>query len=196
MGKEKYKKDVMELFRKSPVLDYKSIERILKSKGEIKGYGKQFIRNLILSGEIKRLTKGYYTIHDEISLSVFCFTPSYLGLQDALSVYNLWEQETIPIIITSKKVRTGIRKIFGSNVEIRRINIKYIFGINYITQGNFYLPYSNIEKTLIDMVYFNEYMSEEVIENLKKKIDMKKLNSYLNFYSKRIKGKVMKILKI
>lgn len=195
MGKEKYKKEIMELFRKSPVLDYKSIERVLKNKGNVKEYGKQFIRNLILSGEIKRLTKGYYTIYDEISLSVFCFTPSYLGLQDALSVYNLWEQETIPIIITSKKVRTGIRKIFGNNVEIRRINKKYIFGINYIKQGNFYLPYSDIEKTLIDMVYFNEYISEEAIENLKKKIYMKKLNTYLNFYPKRIKSKVMKILK-
>ena len=101
MGKEKYLKDVEKLFEKSPVVNFASIERIVKNKKNIKQYTKQLIRNLILKNKIRKLTKGCYTKYDENSLAVFCFK-GYLGLQDALSFHNLWEQETIPIIITSK----------------------------------------------------------------------------------------------
>ena len=87
MGKTKYKQKIEDLFKKSPVVDYKSVERIVKDKKNIKQYTKQLIRNLILRGEIKRITKGYYTIHEDTSLAVFCFKPSYLGLQDALSFH-------------------------------------------------------------------------------------------------------------
>ena len=126
MGKEKYIKDVEELFRKSPVVTYKSVEMRVKKEKNVKQYTKQLIRNLILKGRIKRLTKGYYTYFDDNSLGIFCFKPSYLGLQDALSLHNLWEQETIPIIITTRKVRQGIRKMIGGNVLIRRIEQRYL----------------------------------------------------------------------
>ena len=126
MGKEKYLKDIEALFEKSPVISYASIERSIKNKKKVKEYVKRFINYMLASGRIKRLSKGYYTKHDEASLAVFCFQPAYFGLQDALSKYNLWEQETVPVIITTRKLRTGIRKILGSNVLIRRIKRKYV----------------------------------------------------------------------
>lgn len=55
-----------------------------------------------------------------------------MGLQDALSIHNLWEQETIPIIIITRKIRQGIRKVLDLNVLIRRIDKKYFFGFDYI----------------------------------------------------------------
>ena len=100
MGKEKYQDKIINLFEKSPVVDYSSIKRIINNPE----YAKQLIRNLVLKKKIKKLTKGFYTKHDEPSLIVFCFKPSYLGLQDSLSMHNLWEQETIPVVITSKKI--------------------------------------------------------------------------------------------
>ena len=144
MGKQKYLVSVNELFNKSSVVNFSSIDRIIKDKKQVKQYTKQLIRNLLLKGIIKNLAKGYYTKSDDPSLAVFCFKPSYLGLQDALSFHNLWEQETIPIIITTKKVRQGIREVLGTNVLIRRIDKKYQFGIEYYLQGNFYLPYTFI----------------------------------------------------
>ena len=194
MGKEKYLKDVESLFKKSGVVNYNSIERIVRNKKNVKSYTKQLTRNLIKQGKIKRLTKGYYTIYDYSSLAVFCFKPAYLGLQDALSVYNLWEQETIPVIITTSKIRPGIRKILGSNVLIRRINKKYMFGYDYLKQEEFYFPYSDIEKTFIDMVYFKEKLSEEALKNIIAGINRKKLNSYLRLYSKKMKERVLKII--
>lgn len=191
MGKEKHLKKIEELFKKSPVINFASIERVVKQAGKIEQYSKQLVRNLILKGKIRRLTKSFYTIHEDPSLAVFCFKPAYLGLQDALSFHNLWEQETIPVIITARKVRTGIRKVFGVNVLIKRLDKKYFFGFNYYKHENFYLPYSDIEKTLIDLVYFKEKPNKEVTRNIIKKINTKKLNSYLKVYPKWIKKRII-----
>ena len=187
MGKEKYIKNIESLFDKSSVVNYSSIEKIIKNKKNVKQYVKRFIGNLIKKGKVKRLTKGFYTIHDNVSLIVFCFQPAYFGLQDALSFHNLWEQETIPVIVTSAKVRQGIRNVFGANILIRRINKKYLFGIQYYREDDIAIPYSDIEKTFIDMVYFREKMSRDVINIFKKKIDRKRLDLYLRNYPKRIK---------
>jgi len=194
MGKEKYLKRILELFKKSPVVDFNSIKRIVKEKKNIKQYHKQLIKNLLSQNRIKRLTKGYYTIHEESPLLVFCFKPSYLGLQDALSAHNLWEQETIPVVITSRKVRQGIRQVFGTNALIRRLDKKYLFGFDYENQGDFYFPYSDIEKTFIDMIYFKQPLDKETKEEILRRLDRKKLNSYLKVYPKKFRKRVLNYL--
>ena len=181
----------MNLFRKSPVVDYKSVERIIKKKQ----YTKLLMANLLASGKIKKLTKGHYTIHDNPQLAVFCFRHSYFGLQDALSFHNLWEQETIPVIITAQKVRAGIRQILGANVLVRRMDKKYLFGFDYSKQGDYFFPYSDIEKTFIDMVYFNERLDKEALSNILQKIDKKKLISYLKHYPERLQTRVLNYAK-
>lgn len=187
MGKEKYLKDIESLFKKSPVVTANSIARIIKNKQ----YAKQLVRNLILKEKVKRLAKGYYTLHDDPSLVVYCFKPSYLGLQDALSFHNLWEQETIPIIITTRKVRQGVRKVMGASVLIRRISKKYLFGFDYYEQDGLYLPYSDREKTIIDLVYFKEKIDKRMAKN----VDQKKLRSYANRYPLKIKKRILSLLK-
>ena len=194
MGKQKYQEKIMNLFEKSPVVDFKSVERIINEKHGVKQYAKQVVKNLIKQGKINRLGKGVYTKHNESSLAVFLFRCAYLGLQDALSFHNLWEQETIPIIITKDMARTGIRKILGSNVMIRRIDKKYFFGFEYHREGNFVLLYSDIEKTIIDLVYFNQNISEEALKNIKRNINKRKLNKYLNKYPLRFQKRVMEII--
>lgn len=198
MGKRKHLDAIELLLARSPVVDFRTIDRIVKSsqKRSCSGgqYTKLLVSNLLGEGKIKRLTKGYYTTYDDISLAVFCFKPSYLGLQSALSIHNLWEQETTPIIITSKKVRTGIREVMGGNVQIRRTECEKIFGYDLIKDGDFYLPYSDIEKTVIDMAAFNQHISQEVLRGIKKKINTQTLRSYLKKYPERIKNKVLNLI--
>ena len=193
MGKQKYLIKINELFDKSPVVSFDSIQRITREKKQT-NYAKLLVNNLIKNGMIRKVTKGVYTKHDETSLAVFCFKPAYLGLQTSLSYHNLWEQETIPVILTTRKVRSGIRNVMGNNVLIRRIDKKYLFGFETVSEGRFYFPYSDVEKTLIDLVYFNEKISKEVLKEIKTNADRKKLNNYLKSYTKIMKKRVLDLI--
>ncbi|MBI2147656.1 hypothetical protein HYU19_04225 [Candidatus Woesearchaeota archaeon] len=192
MGKQKYVKDVEQLLQKSAVVSYRSIERIINEKKNVRQYTKQLIRNFIRQGKLFPLTKGWYAAYEDTSLAVFCFQPAYLGLQDALSYHNAWEQETIPIIITTKKVRQGVRKVFGSNILIRRIDPAYFFGITY-SEDTPALPYSGVEKTLLDFLYFHEQCSPETRQAIMKKIDRRKLKKYTRQYPLWVRRKVSKM---
>lgn len=188
MGKIKYINKIRKFFNEAPIVSISSLKKFLGRKN--KDYIHLLISNMIKKGEIKQITRGYYSIHEDITLAVFCFKPSYLGLQNALSYHNLWEQETNPVIITTRNVRVGRREVFGNNIIIRRISSKYFFGFDYYKDGDFYLPYSDIEKTFIDMIYYKLYMDNEVIKEFRKRIDKKKLTEYLKSYPKNIQKRV------
>jgi predicted transcriptional regulator of viral defense system len=193
MGKIKYVNDIRKFFRESPVVDINSLKKFISKKD--KKYIYLLISNLLKKKEINRITKGYYTIYDDASLIVVCFKPSYLGLQDAMSFHNLWEQETNPVVLTTNNIRSGLRKVFERNVILKRVPGKYMFGYEYykypLENRDIYLPYSDIEKTFIDMVYFRQPLDKENILEFKKKIDKKKLNDYLRKYPKKFRDKVM-----
>ena len=61
-----------------------------------------------------------------------------------------------------------------------------------------YLPYSDVEKTLIDMLYFRENISKDVLNCILKKIDTKKLGDYLKRYPKKLqiimKGRMLNLI--
>ncbi len=190
MGKQIYLEKVAALFEKSPVVDFKSLRRIIR-KDKRKNYAKLLVHNLIKSGKIKKIGKGVYTIHNDLSLAVFAFKPAYLGLQSALSYHGIWEQETIPVIITTKKIRRGIRTIMGRNILVRNTNSKYFFGSEFVKEGDFYLPYSDIEKTYIDMIVFNQKIDKVTLKNIKSKIHRLKLIGYLKKYPLKIKKRVI-----
>lgn len=196
MGKEKYVKEVLGFFEKTPVVSSNDIKLIINKTGIKKSYLYLFIHKLVRSGKIKKITKGFYTILDDPTVAVFCFKPAYIGLQDSLSIHNLWEQESNAVVIAGKKVRNGIRNILGSNVIIKRIKPKYLFGYELIEYNNFYIPVSDIEKTLIDFVYFKENLDNDVLDEIKKKANIEKIRKYLKFYPKRIKKTVFKLLEI
>lgn len=191
MGKQKHLSKILDLFEKSPVVSHSTIQKQVHDKG----YAKQIVHSLIRKGSIKRLAKGYYTMHDNPQLIAFCLKPAYFGLQDALSLHNLWEQETIPVLVTSRKVRAGMRKVMGVNVLVRRIEKKYMFGFEHMQDGESYLPYSDVEKTLIDMVHFRERPTEEAITNIRININRRKLDQYLQHYGTQTRKSVLSLLK-
>ena len=192
MQKDKHLPKIRDFIKRTPVFSSKDIERITKDKN----YAHLILSKLTKKGEIFRLTKGFYSAFNDPTFSVFCFKPSYLGLYDALSLRNLWEQEVNTTIITIKKVRTGIRKILETNVIIKRIKPKYFFGFDYIKYDNFYIPVSDLEKTLIDLVYFKEPLTWQILKNLKNKIDEKKMLKYLKSYPENFQKLVLNKIKI
>lgn len=150
---------------------------------------------MVKHGEIKKIAKGFYSSYDDPTLAVFCFKPAYLGLQEALSIHNLWEQETNAIILTTRKVRTGTRVIFWNNVLIKKIKPEYFFGFEYKKYGDFYVPVSDIEKTFIDLVYFDQPMDKDLLRNLRKKINKERLKQYLRDYDMKTRKKIEKMLR-
>ncbi len=185
----KHIEKVREYSKRTPVFDTRSISRLIGDTG----YTHVLLNHLLKRGEIKRVTKGCYTVHEDPSLLVYCLKPAYLGLQDAMSLHNLWEQETNPVIVTARKVRSGTRTVFGSNVLIRRISSRYFFGYEYYKYNDFFLPVSDIEKTFIDMVYFNE-ITRDMIRSFKNKIEKEKMQRFLRKYDKRFSHKVMSLI--
>lgn len=81
-----------------------------------------------------------------------------------------------------------------SNVILRRIKPSYFFGAEMLRYGDLFVPVSNLEKTLIDFIYFREPLEREVLSALKRKIDRKKLENYLKIYPKRFRENVDRTL--
>lgn len=175
----KYIQDLRKHFKNAVVFSKSDIKIFLKSKKISVKYLELMIHNLLAKHEIKRISRGIYTFRDEIQVVGFAFRPFYYGLQDALSLRNLWEQETNPVVITPRKVRKGLRTFEGRNYLVKTINRRMFFGFEMIKYGDFWIPVSDIEKTLIDFVYFREPLGEDVLGEIKKKIDKNRLKNYL-----------------
>lgn len=190
MGKIKHLPLIMKLFKSSPVVAVRDVAMLTGSRQ----YAYLLLHWLEKKGRIKRLVKGYYTIHDDPTLTVFCYRPAYIGLQDALSIHNLWTQETTVVIITTRNIR-GDREVMGAKVVIHRLNPKYYFGYQYVRYGDIYIPVSDIEKTIIDLAYYNQPVHQEVIQEASRSISTHKLKEYLQRYNSKVKARIIKKLK-
>lgn len=185
-------KKIKSEFEKRSTFTIRDLWRFL-GKDISKGYLYLLIHNLLASGEMKRIAKGVYTFKDELELVGFGFAPFYYGLQEALSLRNMWEQETVPVILTTKKVRPGLRKFSGNNYLVRHINRKMFFGFEMIKYHDFWIPVSDPEKTLIDFIYFKEPIQKEVLKEMKIRKDI--LKQYLKRCPTWVKARVNSRLK-
>lgn len=181
---------IRDYLRRTPVASIGSISALVPDRQ----YAHVIVNHLLKRGEIRRITRGYYTAHEEPSLLVYCLKPAYIGLQDAMSFHDLWEQETNPVVVTTRRVRPGVREVLGQNVWVRRISPKYFFGYDYLASGDLLLPVSDIEKTFIDMVYFRE-MREDLAKRFMGRMDRGKLEKYLKKYGNEFKEKVIELLR-
>jgi len=191
MGKIKYINDIRDFFKKNIIVDINSLKRFIQKERRGEKYVHQIVHNMIEKREIKRITSGYYSIYDDPIISVFCFKPSYIGLQSALSIHDLWEQETIPVILTTRKIRQGVRDVAGSNIILHRISSRYFFGIEYKKEGDIHIPVSDLEKTFIDMLYFKQKIGSDLLKEFKKRMDKEKLKKYAKRYHKVMFSRTM-----
>ena len=105
----KYVKQFFSTFQSKYVFSTNDVKRFFSFRGANKDYYKIFLYNLLKENKINRIRYGYYSFYDDIMLTGFSYYPSYYGLESALSILKLWEQETNPVIITPLHVRTGLR---------------------------------------------------------------------------------------
>ncbi len=190
----KYMKEFLQEFTKKTAFTIKDIRIFLNRKNISKNYSYVFVHNLLKSGRMKQINRGVYTFKEEIEIVGFAYSPFYYGLQEALSLRNLWEQETNPVVLTPKKIRNGRKTFLDRNYIVRRINRRMFFGFEMIRYYDFWIPVSDVEKTLIDLVYFREPISKEVLEEIKNGMRPNVLKEYLGKCPKYISKRVMRLL--
>src|SRR3989344_5336918 len=190
----KYLKQFRERFRGREKFSINDAKKFLSQKWSTGQYIKLLIHNLVKNGEIFRIAKGSYTFTRDFSKLESVFSPSYHGLQEALSIHKIWGQATNQILITPRKVRSGQRVALGRKVIIRRISRKMFFGDQMVNYAGEWFNVSDPEKTLIDFAYFNEPLESKTLKALLKKTDMEILESYLKLCSARTQKKTMKMV--
>jgi predicted transcriptional regulator of viral defense system len=190
MGKIKYLREIEEFISKSKVFTVKDIKRLILLKKANPDYAYLMLHNMAKRGNINRVINGYYSKYDDPMLITYCIKPSYIGLESALSIHGLWEQETNAVLLTPLRVRSGIRQVLGANIVVHSLNKKYFFGFDYVDYYEFKIPLSDIEKTFIDMIFYGHYMGDDLLKVFKKKLDRNKLEGYLKHYGNRFVNKV------
>lgn len=192
----KYVDKFLNYFAKFPIFTARDVKLFLGKHGAGEGYYRIFMHNMIGSKRAFQIKRGYYTLHDDLMAAGFAFAPFYYGLETALTYHKLWDYMTPVTIITTRSVRSGNRSIFGRNVNVRRISKKMLFGYSLIMYEDlFYIPMADIEKTLIDSVYFRAAFDKDVYKNILGRTDMGKLQKYLKICPKAVRSHVKALIK-
>jgi predicted transcriptional regulator of viral defense system len=177
-------------FTKKPAFTAREAELFLENRKSSPGYYKLVIHNLLSRREVYRITRGVYTFQEDAQMSGFGFSPFYYGLEDALSLRNVWEQETNPVVITPRKVRVGIRQFEGRNFVVRRIDRQMFFGYTYVAYGDFQIPVSTVEKAFIDFIYYRIELPRELMFAILSRSSRRTINEYLHEIPKWLSKKV------
>jgi predicted transcriptional regulator of viral defense system len=189
----KYITSFLKEFKKTPVFTIKDVEKFLTYKGSTKAYSKIFIALMVKSGRAHKLGNGFYTLYNDMDVVGFQFYPFYYGLGFALTKYKLWKQQSNQYVITTRNVRRGNRKAFGLNFTVSKISNTMFFGYSYIKGTNFYFPISDIEKTLIDCIYYKFNLEDYAYVNIFKNLEDKKMANYLKKCNKRVNSAYNKL---
>ncbi len=162
-------------------------------------------------GYIKKLTNNFYVFSDaEIDDSFVrmignkIYSPSYVGLESALSYYELIPEAVFQITgITSRKTRNIQTDI--ANFNYRSIHNRLFWGyqLNTETFHSFFI--SDPEKTILDYLYLNPHLNDtKSIEELRVNreifitlLNISKLKKYLRIFShNRLLKSISKLMKV
>ena len=92
-------------------------------------------------------------------------------------------------------MRTGVRQFESRNYIVRHIKRAMFFGYSLLLYDQFYIPVSDIEKTLIDLVYFGIRVPDEVISIMIRKLDRQIFNTYLTELPKYLSNRIRKVVR-
>jgi predicted transcriptional regulator of viral defense system len=192
----KYVKEFLKYFEPFPAFTAKDVKLFLRKNGAGSSYYKIFMHNIVKGGKVFSIGRGRYTLHDDPMIAGFIFSPFYYGLETALTYYKLWDYVTPISIVTTNRIRKSRIVLLGRNATVRKIKRKNFFGYSMVYyKDNLYIPMADIEKTLIDSVYFHSRFSKGIYITMTKRIDRKKLGRYLKHYNSIVKKQVVDLIR-
>jgi predicted transcriptional regulator of viral defense system len=160
-------------------------------------------------GYIIKIRRGFYIFSDlQINEQVMfliantIYQPSYISLEMAFSWYNLIPEGVYTITsVTSRK--TNSFEMNMGNFIYKHIKSELMFGYELQEYNNHYYLMAEIEKAVLDYLYFNSHINDEEdfkglrfnIFEFKAKVDIEKLRKYLGVYNnKALSARVNKFI--
>ncbi|RKY42000.1 MAG: hypothetical protein DRP85_04345 [Candidatus Makaraimicrobium thalassicum] len=162
-------------------------------------------------GYIQKLTNNYYIFTDadisDVMLRMIAnkiYAPSYIGLESALSYYELIPEAVFQITsVTSRKTRNIKTNI--SDFNYRSIQKRLFWGYTVNTESMHAFFISDPAKTLLDYLYLNPHLDNEAAfnelrfnhEEMRKILNPSRLRNYLKLFShNRLSESLNKLLKV
>ena len=146
--------------------------------------------------KLKKIDMDYSTVIKE-TLNIKGIKKWYFGLNTAIKLNNLThEYFTITYVINDKIARSNPIEIFGHKIKFIKIN-KKLFDFGIIKNK---LYYSDIEKTILDIIYLGKYnnLTDNQIKNkiidIIKYCSKQKIKNYSKYYPKTIKRFIKELI--
>jgi predicted transcriptional regulator of viral defense system len=191
-------KEIAEHFASYPAFTYRDVKLYLTSNRIGTRGLPRLISYMKSKGTIHTIRKGAYTLSNNVMVSGFAYSPFYYGLLSALTIRELWTQNSRPDIMTVKKVRNSRLYAFGGKEDIifaHHIPMRYFFGYDIVDYGKLKVPVSDPEKTLIDLFYYKVRLAIQNYSGLLRAVNRKKLREYLKAYDERTAKRVLDFVK-
>lgn len=195
--------DLKNQLKDFPIFSIKDIEKMDSS------FHKQRLSEWQKKGYVKKIRQGFYIFTDlEVNEKILfiianrIYEPSYVSLEMALSIYGLIPEAVYGITSVTSQNTKNIKTPVG-DFMYRHIQPELMFGYELREHGGHHYQIAEIEKTILDFLYFNSKISDnESFEGmrfntslLKEKIDLEKFNKYLEaFHSKALEKRAKKFL--
>ncbi|MEW6086940.1 MAG: hypothetical protein AB1498_01380 [bacterium] len=152
---------------------------------------------------IIRLKKGLYELTDKGSPGVILpdlfvanrlFTPSYISMETALSIYNIIPEVAFGVTSVTTNVTRVFKNIHG---QFRYFSCrpKAFTGYTINEYSGFKVAIAEKEKAVVDFLYFRfrgsqspDFSEERIDKDIIKKLDWSKLFYYCELYNERVKS--------
>lgn len=161
-------------------LDSFTVNDVAKITGQDKEIINVFLHRQVERGILNRIKKGHYSFDNLNKFQLAStYKNSYLGLHSALEFYGTTTQRFLSIDLIGEKQLQSTK-----NTLHHKVKEELFFGYEKVELDGIWFFVSNLEKTLIDCVYFSNkvYLSEirEFIRQKKEELDIDRTRDYLN----------------
>jgi len=183
--------DIKLKFKDSAILDIRNVINVFGRLDRRRLYEWQ------TKGYIQRIANNYYIFNDadinDVILKVIAnkiYSPSYIGLESALSYYGLIPETVFQInSITTRKTKMLKSKIAQFSYHSTHRWLFWGYNLENHSTNSFFI--SDIEKTILDYLYLNPHVNDEAAfeelrlnkELLLNTVNLANLKQYLKIFS-------------
>ena len=158
-------KAFLETVRALPVFTARQVGALVGA-----GYSKVFLHRLAARGSVRRLGRGFYTVHDDpVVWATHVRYPSYISLWHALNFHGATTQLPATIEVMARKA--------GRMGPVEFIRTGALWGYNAVAYGDFRIFMADLEKAVLDAISTGRAPAEDIVAALEK-CDAGKLERY------------------